>query len=65
MGELHEIRKVAHRSPNHEDPRGSVAVRIRTVQALGGHRPSMERAVGASDEFDAAFDAALGTDGKS
>jgi tetratricopeptide (TPR) repeat protein len=56
---LYYFRKVAHRSPNFGDPRGTVAVRIRTVQALG-HRPSLERAVGASDEFDAAFDAALG-----
>jgi tetratricopeptide (TPR) repeat protein len=61
---LYYFRKVAHRAPNHDDPRGSVAVRIRNVQASGGHRPSMERAVGASDEFDAAFDAAIGTDGK-
>src|SRR5258708_1981803 len=62
---LYYFRKVAHQSPNHDDPRGTVAVRIRNVQALGGHRPAMERAVGASDEFDAAFDAAIGTDGKS
>lgn len=61
---LYYFRKVAHRAPNHDDPRGAVAVRIRNVQAAGGHRPSMERAVGASDEFDAAFDAAIGTDSK-
>jgi tetratricopeptide (TPR) repeat protein len=57
---LYYFRKVAHRAPKHNDPRGSVEVRIRTVQALG-HRPSRERAVGASDEFDAAFEAALGS----
>jgi tetratricopeptide (TPR) repeat protein len=57
---LYYFRKVAHRSPNHDDPRGSVTVRIRTVQALGHRAPSMERAVNSSDEFDAAFDAALG-----
>jgi len=56
---LYYFRKVAHRSPNHDDPRGSVTARIRTVQALG-HRAPMERAVNSSDEFDAAFDAALG-----
>jgi tetratricopeptide (TPR) repeat protein len=60
---LYYFRKVAHRAPNHDDPRGAVATRIRNLQG-GGHRPSMERAVGASDEFDAAFDAALGTGGK-
>ena len=32
---LYYFRKVAHRSPNHDDPRGTVAVRIRNVQALG------------------------------
>jgi len=56
---LYYFRKVTHRSPNYDDPRGSVSVRIRTVQALG-HRSTMERAVNAPDEFDAAFDAALG-----
>jgi tetratricopeptide (TPR) repeat protein len=60
---LYYFRKVAHHSPNHEDPRGSIAGRIRALQ-VGGHRPPMERAVGASDEFDAAFDAAIGTDVK-
>src|SRR6476619_5860932 len=57
---LYYFRKVAHRAPNHDDPRGSVTVRIRTVQALGHRAPAMERAVNSSDEFDAAFDAALG-----
>jgi len=62
---LYYFRKVAHRAPNHDDPRGAIAVRIRNVQGTAGAlRPSMERAVGASDEFDAAFDAAIGTDGK-
>jgi tetratricopeptide (TPR) repeat protein len=56
---LYYFRKVAHRAPKHNDPRGSIDVRIRTVQALA-HRPSRERAVGAPDDFDAAFDAALG-----
>jgi tetratricopeptide (TPR) repeat protein len=60
---LYYFRRVAHKSANHDDPRGSVSVRIRTVQALG-HRAPMERAVNASDEFDAAFDAALGVGGK-
>src|SRR5262249_12633137 len=57
---LYYFRKVAHRAPKFNDPRGSIDVRIRTVQALG-HRPSRERAVNAPDEFDAAFDAALGS----
>jgi tetratricopeptide (TPR) repeat protein len=57
---LYYFRKVGHRAPKFNDPRGSIDVRIRTVQALG-HRPSRERAVGAPDEFDAAFDAALGS----
>jgi tetratricopeptide (TPR) repeat protein len=61
---LYYFRKVAHRSPNHDDPRGSVNVRIRTVQALGHRAPALERAVNSSDEFDAAFDAALGVGGK-
>jgi tetratricopeptide (TPR) repeat protein len=56
---LFYFRKVAHRSPNHDDPRGSVTVRIRTVQAIG-HRTPKERAVNSSDDFDEAFDAALG-----
>jgi tetratricopeptide (TPR) repeat protein len=56
---LYYFRKVAHRAPKHTDPRGAIEVRIRTVQQLG-HRPSRERAVGAPDEFEAAFEAALG-----
>ncbi len=55
---LFYFRKVAHRAPNHEDPRGSVNARLRKLQ--GGHRAPIERAVNASDDFDAAFDAALG-----
>jgi tetratricopeptide (TPR) repeat protein len=61
---IYYFRKVAHRAPTHDDPRGAVSLRIRNLQS-GGVRPSMERAVGASDEFDAAFDAAIGTNGKS
>ena len=56
---LYYFRKVAHRAPNHDDPRGVVAERIRTLQGIG-HRPSRERAVGASDEFSDAFDALSG-----
>jgi tetratricopeptide (TPR) repeat protein len=55
---LYYFRKIAHRSPNHDDPRGSVAERIRTLQV--GHRPSRERAVGDTDEFNDAFDALSG-----
>ncbi|HEX9297759.1 MAG TPA: tetratricopeptide repeat protein [Polyangiaceae bacterium] len=57
---LYYFRKVAHRSPGYDDPRGSVAMRVRGLQSPG-QRPARERAVGASDEFDAAFDAALGS----
>jgi tetratricopeptide (TPR) repeat protein len=53
---LYYFRKVAHRAPEHDDARGGVAERIRTLQGIG-HRPSRERAVGASDEFSDAFDA--------
>jgi tetratricopeptide (TPR) repeat protein len=56
---LYYFRKVAHRAPNHDDPRGVVAERIRTLQGIG-HRPSRERAVGATDEFSDAFDALSG-----
>jgi tetratricopeptide (TPR) repeat protein len=58
---LYYFRKVAHRSSNHDDPRGNVAERIRTLQGIG-HRPSRERAVGDTDEFNDAFDAL--SDGK-
>jgi tetratricopeptide (TPR) repeat protein len=57
---LYYFRKVAHRSPEHDDPRGGVAERIRALQV--GHRPSRERAVGDTDEFSDAFDAL--SDGK-
>ncbi len=57
---LFYFRKVAHRSSNYDDPRGSVTERIRNVQALGHLPAPMERAVNSSDEFDAAFDAAFG-----
>jgi tetratricopeptide (TPR) repeat protein len=56
---LYYFRKVAHRAPDHEDPRGTVAERVRTLQGMG-HRPSRERAVGQSDEFSDAFDALSG-----
>jgi tetratricopeptide (TPR) repeat protein len=56
---LYYFRKVAHRAPDHEDPRGTVAERIRTLQGIG-HRPSRERAVGQSDEFSDAFDSLSG-----
>jgi tetratricopeptide (TPR) repeat protein len=56
---LYYFRKVAHRAPNHNDPRGAIAERIRTLQGIG-HRPSRERAVGATDEFSDAFDALSG-----
>jgi len=56
---LYYFRKVAHRAPDHEDLRGPVAERIRTVQGIG-HRPSRERAVGQSDEFSDAFDSLSG-----
>lgn len=58
---LYYFRKVAHRAPDHEDLRGTVAERIRTLQGIG-HRPSRERAVGQSDEFNDAFDSL--SDGK-
>jgi tetratricopeptide (TPR) repeat protein len=58
---LYYFRKVAHRTPEYEDPRGGVVERIRTLQGIG-HRPSRERAVGATDEFNDAFDAL--SDGK-
>jgi tetratricopeptide (TPR) repeat protein len=57
---LYYFRKVAHRSPEHDDPRGGVGERIRALQV--GHRPSRERAVGDTDEFSDAFDAL--SDGK-
>jgi tetratricopeptide (TPR) repeat protein len=57
---LYYFRKVAHRSPEHDDPRGGVGERIRALQV--GHRPSRERAVGDTDEFNDAFDAL--SDGK-
>ena len=57
---LYYFRKVAHRAPDHEDPRGAVGERIHTLQSVG-HRPSRERAVGASDEFSDSFDALSGS----
>jgi tetratricopeptide (TPR) repeat protein len=57
---LYYFRKVAHRSPEHDEPRGGVAERIRALQV--GHRPSRERAVGDTDEFNDAFEAL--SDGK-
>jgi tetratricopeptide (TPR) repeat protein len=56
---LYYFRKVAHRAPDHDDLRGAVAERIRTLQGVG-HRPSRERAVGQSDEFADAFDSLSG-----
>jgi tetratricopeptide (TPR) repeat protein len=55
---LYYFRRVAHRDAAFNDPRGAVAVRIRTVQA-GEKRPPRAQAVNASSEFEAAFDAAL------
>jgi tetratricopeptide (TPR) repeat protein len=56
---LYYFRKIAHRAPNYSDPRGGVVARIRGLQNTG-ERPSMAHAVGSDEDFDSAFDAALG-----
>jgi tetratricopeptide (TPR) repeat protein len=56
---LYHFRKIVQRSPNYGDPRGNVVSRIRALQHVS-ERPSMAQAVGSDEEFDSAFDAALG-----
>jgi len=55
---LYYFRNIANRSPNYNDPRGTVTERIRALQNVG-ERPSMAQAVGSDEDFDSAFDAAL------
>ena len=55
---LYFFRKVSHRNASYRDERGAITLRVRALQAKTP-RAGMAHAVGASNEFDAAFDAAL------
>jgi tetratricopeptide (TPR) repeat protein len=55
---LYYFRKVAHRNPSYDDMRGAVTVRIRALPG-GAQRQVMAQAVGATSDFDTAFDAAF------
>lgn len=51
---LYWFQRVARLDPSYRDPRGSIEERIQSLEQLA--RPPQRAAVGALDEFDAAFD---------
>jgi tetratricopeptide (TPR) repeat protein len=56
---LYFFRKVAHRNPSYNDPRGSIATRVRALQKPDRAPPGSAAPAKGSDDFDAAFDAVV------
>ncbi len=56
---IYFFKKIAHFAPGYDDPRGSVAERLKALQSREKRQPRTQ-ASSVPDEFDAAFDAMLG-----